>query len=182
VVTARSAADGDRVSEDQEILSVAAGDAIVFRAEVAQGDLARLRDGQPASVELAGQTAPVPGVVRGLLSGSGEGDLTVPVRIDLARPLRRPGLGLFGTAHVTVALRRDVPVVPAAAVLRDDVRGTARIGTVGPDGRLHWTEVETGLEDAGTVEVVSPPLAAGTRVVVSGQVGLPEGAPVVVHP
>lgn len=182
VVTARSAADGDRVSEDQELLAVAAGDAIVFRAEVAQGDLVRLGDGQSATVDLAGESAPVPAVVHSLLPGSASGDLTVPVRVDFARPLHRPGVGLFGTVHVTVARHRDVPVVPAAAVLRDDVRGTARVGTVGPDGHLHWLEVETGLEDDGRVEIVSPPIDAGTRVVVSGQVGLPEGAPLVVRP
>jgi len=40
--------------------------------------------------------------------------------------------------------------------------------------------VTTGPRAGGLVEIVTPGLASGTQVIVSGQVGLPEGA--LVHP
>jgi multidrug efflux pump subunit AcrA (membrane-fusion protein) len=79
---------------------------------------------------------------------------------------------------------RQVPVVPEAALLQDDVYGTTQVAVVGPapDHRAHWVRVTLGARDGGLVEIVAPPLSPGTLVIVSGQVGLPEGTPVRVQP
>jgi len=73
-----------------------------------------------------------------------------------------------------------VLLVPEAALLRDDVEGTVRVGVVRPDRTLHWVRVTDGLAADGRVEVTpaSGELAAGDLVATSGHVGLPEGAPV----
>jgi hypothetical protein len=47
---------------------------------------------------------------------------------------------------------------------------------------VHWIAVTTGLVDGERVEILSPELSAQERVIVSGQVGLPEGSPVDVQP
>jgi len=71
-------------------------------------------------------------------------------------------------------------VVPEAALLRDDVQGTVRVGQVRPDGTLHWVQVQPGLAENGRVEVIpvagGDALAAGDVVATAGHVGLPEGA------
>ena len=184
-VSALSTAAGSHVTADQELLTLTAADSLIFRAEVAQSDLGAVRPGEDATVEVAGGAAPFPARVRGLLApdaGAAAGDLTAPVRIDFTGSDVPPAEGLYGTAHVVVATHRDVPVVPLAALLVDDVAGTRRIATVGDGGNLHWVEVETGLEDAERVEIVTPRLDPGTRVVVSGQVGLEEGTPLAIQP
>jgi multidrug efflux pump subunit AcrA (membrane-fusion protein) len=175
VVIRRMATAGDRVAEDQELVTIAADDSMVFRANVAQSELVRVRPGQQAAIDLPGMREPLAGITHGLLTGSNSGDLTAPVRIDFSR---RPGLltaGLFGTARITVAEHRDVAVVPVPAVLRDDVSGVSRIATVGDDRRLHWVPVETGLRVGDRVELVAPQIAPGVLVVTSGQIGLEEG-------
>jgi multidrug efflux pump subunit AcrA (membrane-fusion protein) len=91
-------------------------------------------------------------------------------------------LNLFGTAHVVVSEHRDVLVVPAPAVLRDDVTGVTRVATVTAQGAVHWVDVTTGVSARGLVEITAPPLPLGAPVVTSGQVGLPEGARVPVEP
>jgi len=53
---------------------------------------------------------------------------------------------------------------------------------VDPDMRLRWVPVTSGTTEGGLVQIVSPQLDAGTRVIVAGQVGLPDGAPVRVLP
>jgi hypothetical protein len=40
--------------------------------------------------------------------------------------------------------------------------------------RVHWVAVSTGVQQGNDVEIVTPALAQGQRVIVSGQVGLPE--------
>ena len=153
----------------------------MFVADVGQSDLARVRPGQAASVQLAGRTQPLAGSVHAVLPGANAADFTVPVRVDLPRLDVLPPVGLFGTARIAVGERRAAVVVPDAAVLHDDVTGTARVAVV-RGGKARWIAVTTGLRSDGMTEIVSPALAADEPVVVSGQVGLPDGAAVAIQP
>jgi len=181
IVVRRSATKGDRVAEDQELIAIADARSFVFRAQLAQSDLARIRPGQAAVVELAGGRGEIAGTVHGLLPGADAGDLTAPVRIDLVEPPPFSTAGLFGTARITIERRADVPVVPAAAVMRDDVSGVVRLGLVSESETLHWVEGTTGLAAGGRVEIVTPKLEVGQAVVTTGQVGLEEGTPLTVE-
>ncbi len=178
VVVSRDASSGDRVTEDQSLLTVAARGSIVFVADLPQSQLARVRPGQQATVDLTGLSSPVRGTVHGVLATANPSALTAPLRIDLAAPQGGGVVGLFGTATVTVAHRKNVPVVPTAAVLTDDVSGTKRVAEV-TGGKAHWVTVQTGLSQDGQVEITDPALQPGTVVIVQGQVGLPEGTSVV---
>jgi len=179
VVLTHGAAPGDRVSEDQELLTIAERGSLVFIANAVQSDLAQVRPGQAVSVELAGRPKPIAGVVHDVLPSANPGDFTAPVRVDLRELQSGTAIGLFGTARITVE-RHDAVTVPDAALLRDDVSGKTRVALV-KDGQAHWVDVVTGLHgDAGT-EIVSPPLSASDSVVVSGQVGLPDGARVTIR-
>lgn len=174
VIVSHVANAGDLLNEGDEILTIAPAGAVAFIAQVVQSDLPRVRPGQRATVELPARVTPIAGTVHGILPAASSENLNAPVRIDLAGGAG--GTGLFGTARITVGAHRDVPVVPAAAVLRDDVYGTARVALVTTDRRAHWVTVTTGTTDGGLVELVAPSLAPGTAVIVTGQVGLPEGA------
>ena len=176
IVVSHAASAGDRVSEDEEILSIAETDSLVVLADVPQAQLPRIRAGEPVEVEIPGRP-PVGGRVHGILAESGPSDLTAPVRIDID-PAAGAAVGLFATARITVAERRDVPAVPDAAVVRDDVTGASRVAVVGAEGKAHWIAVTPGIVQGGRTEIAAPPLDAATRVIVSGQAGLPEGTPV----
>ncbi len=175
VVTARSASVGERLSEGDSIVSVAASGSIVFIAEIAQTEARPVTAGQPVQVDLAAVPHPLGGTVHGILPSDTAGATALRVRIDLpaASP---PSVGLFGTAHVMVGEHRNVPAVPQGAVLRDDITGVTQVAVVTPNDRAQWVEVATGVSDSGWVEIVRPRLDPGTRVITSGQVGLPDGA------
>ncbi len=182
VVVSHGADEGSLVAEAQDLVSLAATDSFVFLANIAQTELSRIRPGEPVEVRLAAQSATLRGTVHGVLASASATDLAAPVRIDFAAG-RMPGaLGLFGTAVITVAERRDVPIVPQAAVLRDDINGVQRIAVVSADGKAQWQEVKTGAVESDRIEIATPVLQPGTQVIVEGQVGLPEGAKVLVAP
>jgi multidrug efflux pump subunit AcrA (membrane-fusion protein) len=182
VVISHGADEGSLVAEAQDVVSLAATDSFVFLANVVQTELPRIRPGQAVEVRLAAQQEALRGTVHGVLASASANDLAAPVRIDFA-PSRMPkALGLFGMAVITVAERRNVPIVPQAAVLRDDIYGVQRIAVVSADGKAHWQEVKTGAAEGDRVEITEPALKPGTQVVVEGQVGLPEGAAVQVAP
>jgi len=181
VVVSHGADEGSLVAEAQDLVSMAAGDSFVFRADIVQTDLGRIRVGQPAEVHLAIGSSTLLGKVHGILPAASANDLTAPVRIDFSSSAPPERLGLFGTAIITVGTRQDVPVVPAPAVIRDDVTGDSHVALVS-QGKAHWQRVTTGVAQAGRVEIVQPPLESGAQVIVQGQVGLPDGAPVHVEP
>jgi RND family efflux transporter MFP subunit len=182
VVVSRSASQGDLVSQGDSILTIASAGSIVFVARIAQGDLAQVRLGQRANVNLPGQLGVVPGIVHGLLPADTNSIMTVPVRIDFSTNLQTAGApiqtGLFGTVEIIVGEKNAVPIVPAAAVLRDDISGINRVALVTQAGLTHWVNVITGATQGGNVEIKYPALTPGQRVIVSGQVGLPEGSKV----
>ena len=177
VVLSHAASAGDRVAEDQEILTIADASSVVFLVDLPQSDLARVRPGESVTVEIADRPDPVAGTVHDVLPAANPADFTAAVRVDLKGLRAIPPLGLFGTAHITVGRRADVLVVPEAAVIRDDVSGVSRVVLV-QNGKAHWVDVTVGARGPAGVEVASPPLPAETLVVVSGQIGLPEGAAV----
>lgn len=182
VITAVNSADGDRVSENQDILTIVAATSIVFRASVTQSDLAHIQSGQHATIAMTGEGEPVPARVQGLLGAADVGTLTAPLRIDFQRSPRWIAPGLFGTAAIEVASRSQTLAAPRAAVLRDDLSGVERMALVSQHSTVHWVEVQTGLVDGDDVEILSPELEAGQAVIVSGQIGLPEGARVQERP
>ncbi|MGH7626939.1 MAG: efflux RND transporter periplasmic adaptor subunit [Gemmatimonadaceae bacterium] len=173
-VVSRGASQGDLVSQGDSIVSIASAGSIVFLARIAQMDIARIRPGQHADVVFPGRPTPVRGVVHGLLPADTSA-MTVPVRIDLLRG-NALSIGLFGTTRITVGEASNVTIVPLAALLRDDVSGITRMAVVSGTDVAHWITVTTGLQQGDSVEITSPPLAAGERVILSGQVGLPEGS------
>lgn len=178
VVVAHGADEGALVTTHEDIVSLAAADSIVFVAEVVQNDLSRIRPGQHALIQLSAQKAAIEGVVHVILPAASAKDLSSPVRIDFAPQKAPTAIGLFGTAQIVVAEHANARVVPEAALLRDDVSGVSRVATVGTDGKAHWLTVTPGIQQDGRIEIVAPALPDGTRVVVAGQVGLPDGATV----
>lgn len=179
-VLSHSANAGDRLSEDQEILTINDAGSTAFLADVPQSDLSRVRAGQQVTIELAGGRAPVAGAVHAVLPGANPNDFTGQVRVDLRGAAGNVPIGLFGTARILVGERRDVSVVPNAAVLKDDVSGVSRVCVV-VDGKAHWIDVTPGAKDSGRTEIAAPPLAEKQTVIVSGLVGLPEGKAVTVE-
>ncbi len=181
VVVSHGADEGSLVAEAQDIVSMAASDSFVFRADIVQTDLPRVRPGEPTEVRLAAGPSVLSGKVHAVLPAASATDLTAPVRIDFDSGTPPQALALFGTAVITVGVRQEVPAVPAGAVLRDDVSGVTQIAVVS-QGKARWLRVTTGVTQGGRVEVLQPPLEPGTLVIVEGQVGLPEGAQVAVQP
>jgi len=181
VVLAHAAAAGDRVTEDQEILTLADSGALVFVADVSQSALAQIRPGQAASVALGGQSRPTSGVVHDVLPQANAADFTAPVRIDLTGRGVPSAVGLFGTAHIVVAQKVNAVVVPDAALLRDDVSGKSRIALV-ENGHARWRDAVAGIRGSAGTELLEPALRPGDLVIVAGQVGLPDGAAVAASP
>ena len=93
------------------------------------------------------------------------GENAVEVTILLAEPASEVWIGATVDVEITETLIDDALVVPATALLAL-VEGGYAVEILAEDGSARLVGVETGLFVDGDVEVRSPELAAGARVVV----------------
>ena len=101
------------------------------------------------------------------------GTPTVPVRLAFTCPIDIP-VGSPVEVDIAADEHRDVVIVPTAAVVHE---GDEAAVFVVNEGKAQRRPIQIGLTDDAHVEVVSG-IAAGDRVVVDGQAGLPDDAPV----
>ncbi|MEO5762464.1 MAG: efflux RND transporter periplasmic adaptor subunit [Vicinamibacteria bacterium] len=166
------------------VLEVASADGWEIVASATSVSLQRLRAGQSATIQglesaqatKDGESNPLGAVVttiaRAVDVTTGAGDVRL-------RPTDRPAnvaLGAPVQARIAVRSKPQAMLVPAAAVrLASD--GSSEV-VVMEGGVAHVRKVETGLVEAGHVEIVSG-VKAGERVVVEDPIGIADGAALV---
>lgn len=112
-----------------------------------------------------------------VLSGAGAvepGTATVPVRLAFAAPTNIP-TGTPVQVDIEADHHTGVVVVPVVAVVRDGEE-TAVFVVTGDKAKRQ--PVQLGLNDGTNVEIVSG-VKSGDKVIVEGQAGLPDDAPVI---
>src|SRR5262249_29835764 len=101
IVASHAASAGERLAEDQEVVTIDDAGSLVFVTDLPQAALPRVRPGQRATTEIAGMP-PVPASVHAVLPSANASDFTASVRLDLPASSQHLALGIFGTARVTV--------------------------------------------------------------------------------
>ncbi|WP_246191312.1 efflux RND transporter periplasmic adaptor subunit [Aureimonas leprariae] len=135
--------------------------AVELRADVAEGDVGRLRAGQAAKVSPIGAAEPLAGEVRLVEPTINATTRLGLVRISLGDASRiRPGM--YADADVTVSRQAGV-VVPITAVTADEGGEGASVLRLDGD-HVAKVRVELGVRDNGLV-VVRSGLSNGDRIV-----------------
>jgi RND family efflux transporter MFP subunit len=147
-------------------------------AAVALDDAARVSVGAHARMT----SSAVPGGGLDLIVTAGAaaidpGAATAPVRLAAARPVGIPA-GTAVQLDIEAEQHRHVVLVPSAAIVRDADETYVFVAAA---GKAHRRPVRVGLSDAGHTEILDG-VARGDLVILSGQAGLPDGAPVTVAP
>ena len=164
-VSAVFVARGARVDATTPIASVSDLDNLAVSVNLSEFDVAQVEQGMHANVSvdaLGGET--FSGTVEFVaLTGTDTGGvITFPVRIGLEDSEGlKPGMNT--SVRIVVAKKADVVRVPLEAVTTDD-EDQAFVTVLDETGQEVEVEVETGLETAERVEIVSG-LKAGARVV-----------------
>lgn len=179
IVIARPASAGERLAQGDSVVSIAATSRMVFFANIAQSDLRLVRPGQRARIHIAARKGPLMGAVHNIMPADTTSTATMRVRIDVEPSAATVTVGAFGIAVIVVNERVNVPAVPKAALLRDDVTGRTQIAIVDANNITHWVEVTPGIADSAWSEIRKPQLAPGQRVITAGHVGLPDSTHVV---
>ncbi len=181
LVIRRSVEPAAEVAEGGELLAIVPEQDLVFEAHVAPADADRVTPGRPARVAMEGM-APVAARVQRRLPGVGVADQTALVLLSPSGRAPDGVLGRFGSAVIETGPPRRAIAVPDSALLEDDLTGEIRVARVDAGGLAIWTTVRLGTAAAGWHELIAPALGAGTRLVISGQRGLPDSTRVAIQP
>ena len=168
VVVKRYADVGDMATPRSAILAVAATDDVVVRAGVSENDAARLRPGSDVQVLVDGWgTRALTLKVARIYPSTDPVSRLIPVEIALPRTSARPALGSLARLSFVQAVRRDVVVIPAGAVVQR--AGGKRVAfVVGADSKVSERELVIGIQNNDRLEVLSG-VEAGEKLVVRGQ-------------
>lgn len=149
-------------------------DSLQVVLQVDEVDVGSLAVGQAATVTLTafpGVTLPaeIAAIAAAAEATAGGGAVAFDVRLDLA-PTDLPLLaGLTADAALVTAEKRDVLLVPNAAVQVDRTSGTYSVQRVLADGATEEVSITVGLRDDDNTEVTSG-LAEGDRVLLGGAI------------
>ena len=169
---------GALVSPGAQLFRVVDSESVVVRFAAPESDVARLQVGQEVSVDFdAGGIPRSSGRINRISPVVDPKTRTTPVEIVIEAGDRiRPGM--FARVTATLESKEDVPLVPAAALVRrqldDDTEAREGVFVV-RDDRAHFSAVEIGLRSRESLEIVNG-VSVGDSIVVAGQSDLRHGA------
>jgi RND family efflux transporter MFP subunit len=175
-VAQRNLDPGAFASTNTTILSVVDIRHVKLVARIVERDFRRVRVGAPTEISVDAYPLEVfTGQVARLAPVLDPVTRTAEVEVEIPNEDFRLKPGMYARVALTADVRSDSLVVPRNAVV--DVSGARGVFIVTRDSRdwlAHFVAVETGLQDAERVEIVSG-LSEGQQVVSTGAAGLSDG-------
>lgn len=168
VVIEKMAIVGQMIKAGEKIYRLADLSSVWVLAQIYEKDLPFVHEGQQAEVRTSyGERRVFDGKVQQLLPQVEEQTRTATARIVLANPDRYLRPGMFTDVKFATQLAASAVLVPDMAVLRSGERNTVFIVKEGGD--FEPREITLGVRSEGDFYEVLSGLAAGERVVTSGQ-------------
>jgi HlyD family secretion protein len=171
VVTDRPVYPGETPPAGTPLLTIMDTSRVIAKAHIPQDQAAVLKVGDPATIMAPGDIN-AEGKVTLISPALDPNSTTVEVWIEAPNPngSLRPGT----TVKVSVVARvvKDAITIPASALLKTP-EGVAKVMVVGNDGIAEGHEVETGVQNDGSVQITKG-LNPGETIIASGAYGLPD--------
>ncbi len=158
------------------IVSLANFDTVRVRVAVPESDVPFVRPGTPAVITVA----EVPGfrreaAVTRMSYALDDATRTMLAEIDVSNPQRTLRPGMYATVRLDVERHPGALLLPRESLIVD--ASGRSLFVVDPEGKVRKVTVETGLEDASSVEVLRG-VEADQPVVAVGRTPLENGQPV----
>jgi multidrug efflux pump subunit AcrA (membrane-fusion protein) len=165
---------GEQLAPGDVIVELYDPGSLVVIAQAPIDSIPRLRKGMTATVHTAAAT--VSGQVDAVLPSLVPGTLTVPVRIKLSAPLAPPFRNAAVECEIAIATHRSARLIPRSALVSVESPGEARV-LVADGDHARTRRIAIGIRSGGDVEVLGG-LERGEPVLIRGQFGLADGAPI----
>ena len=154
IVARRHVLPGEKVSMEQQVLTLVDLRTLELAALVGTHEVARLAPGMAASLRVEGLPEPVPATIARIAPAAEPGTRSIGVTLSLANPKEVLRAGLYAVGQVVLADEQQRLVLPVAAV--GSTAGQSHVWLI-KDGKLLRRAVTLGRRDdvTGRVEVLS---------------------------
>jgi RND family efflux transporter MFP subunit len=149
---------------------------VVARVSVPQSQAASVKVGHLATITQVDSGQEVPGKVIVVSPATDPASTTVQVWVEAENPGEKLKPGASVHAVIVTELFKAATVVPVAAILPGEEKGTAVL-TVSADSTAHKKQVELGVREGDKVQILSG-VRPGEEVVVVGGLGVDDKAKV----
>lgn len=174
-VTERLLQLGQHVRPGDQLFSVADFDPLVARIYLPEEDVLDLEEGRSVNISLrAASEVEFQGKIRQISPVVDTATGTVKLTVEARQVPRQVRPGAFVRIDIVRQTVADAVLVPREAVVRELQRAFVFVAA---DGVAEKRTVELGMEEEGWLQAVSG-VAAGDQIIVAGQGGLKDGAPV----
>jgi len=174
-VTERFVQPGQHLRPGDELFTVADFDPLVARVYLPEKDVLALTEGRPVRITLkADEEVVFDGRIRQISPVVDTATGTVKVTVEAVSPPPQVRPGAFVQVDVVRETREAALVLPKQALIRELQKAYV---FVAEDGVAEKRELELGIEEGTAVEALAG-VEAGERVIVAGQGGLKDGAPI----
>ncbi len=174
-ITARMTQLGQHVRPGDELFQVTDFDPLVARIYLPERDVLGLQEGQDVQIRLDAATEVYfAGRIRQISPVVDISTGTVKVTVEATEPPEQVRPGSFVTVNIVRVTHSDTLLLPREAVLRELQKAHVYVAE---DDVAEKRAVTLGLEEGELIEVLSG-VAAGDRVIVTGQGGLKDGSAV----
>ena len=174
-ITARMTQLGQHVRPGDELFQVTDFDPLVARIYLPERDVLGLQEGQDVQIRLDAATEVYfAGRIRQISPVVDTSTGTVKVTVEATEPPEQVRPGSFVTVNIVRVTHSDALLLPREAVLKELQKAHVYVAE---DDVAEKRAVTLGLEEGELIEVLSG-VAAGDRVIVTGQGGLKDGSAV----
>jgi len=179
VVTDRPLYPGEMAPAGSPLMTVMDISRVTARAHIPQSDAFLLKVGDPATIAIPGQEAPVEGKVTLVSPALDPNSTTVEVWVEAKNPNQtlRPGSSVR-LSMISEAVP-DALVIPTGSLLTG-ADGATTVMVIADDQHAHQQAVKVGIRQDDKLQF-SEGLKEGQRVVTEGAYGLPDNAKVSVE-
>jgi len=175
VVTDRPLYPGEMATPASPLLTIMDLSRVVARAHVTTAQAALLKPGDPATIEVSGQSAPVPARVSLVSPALDPNSTTVEVWAEAANPHERLQPGSSARVTLVAETVPDALVIPASALITSSAGATAVI-LAGADGKPLLKTVKVGIRQDDKLQITDG-LQPGDQVVSQGAFELAQEDP-----
>ena len=172
-VAGRVVAEGSLVRPGTEICKLVIDRTLKLRMPVPERYGAEIRLGQKAEMRTAALSRPLAGSVMRINPTVDPATRTFEVEIQIPNPSGELKPGSFAKAAILTRLDAEAVTVPLSALV--NFAGITKV-FVAENGRAKEVQVSPGTQTTEWVEIASPALPRGTRVITSGQSVLADGS------
>ena len=176
VIADRPLYAGEMATPGTPLLTVMDISRVVARVSVPQSQAGTVKVGHPATITQVDSGEVVPGKVIVVSPATDPASTTVQVWVEAENPGEKLKPGASVHAVIVTELFKAATVVPIAAILPGEEKGTAVL-TVSADSTAHKKQVDLGVREGDKVQILSG-VRPGEEVVIVGGLGVDDKAKV----